>query len=89
MIAFAESILPTAYTQLLYMYIVTPIRLSVLSPFSLVFRRPTSTMASGANTVPVIDEGTFVPGTVHLVDLEGIIRTKHASETLSLSQRHQ
>ena len=36
-------------------------------------------MASGANTIPVIDEGAFIPGTVHLIDLEDIIRAKHAS----------
>jgi len=35
-------------------------------------------MALGANTVLVI-EGTFVPGTLDLVDLEGIIRAKHTS----------
>jgi hypothetical protein len=36
-------------------------------------------MSLTANTAPTLDEGTFVPGTVHLVDLEGTIQAKHAT----------
>ncbi len=36
-------------------------------------------MASTIAASPVMEDGTFIPGTVHLVDLEGTMRAKHAS----------
>ena len=39
----------------------------------------TGSVGSDLDIVPDMDEDDFVPGTVHLIDLEGILSVKHAS----------